>query len=226
MSITMQQDQSPPPIFSLPPEIICEIFKLVVDSSHSLVALILSTKRLHAIWAVNEQSICRYHIQNFFNMATEVAFIREPEHTPPDQTPMTQHFETTTALVVPLSLLPPCIADQFLDYRHAFSSPFRYYRRHHHHFWNVQNNPPLPVRRRRNRNKNKEVQVIFHDFWDRKSPGTYTLRSWAGQHEKAVARGMKDGELTLRSVRMWNMMLRASKDGECPRQQGSGGKTI
>lgn len=220
----MQQDQCPPPIFSLPPEIMCEIFKLVLDASHSLLALILSTKRLHAIWAVNEQSICRYYIQNFFKMATEVAFIREPDHTPPNRTPMTQHFQTTTALVVPRSLLPPCIADQFLDYRHAFSSPFKYYLRHRHHFWNTDNNPPLPMRRRRS--KNNEVQVIFHDFWDKKSPGTYTLRSWAGQHEKAVARGMKDGELTLRSVQMWNMMLRDSKDGECPRQQGSGGKSI
>ncbi|KAL8929274.1 MAG: hypothetical protein Q9208_001357 [Pyrenodesmia sp. 3 TL-2023] len=200
----MQEYDARSRLESLPPEVMCEIFKLLLlGDSRSVESLFVSTKQLHAVWTSNEQHICRDRFKDYFRMATKVAFLQEESQIEPDCVPVVQHYGTTTVIIAPFSLLPACIADQFLDHYHAFSSYAVCTSRQ------TRIASGLPVRERRS--NDKEVQIIFENLWRCKSPGVYTGRSWALQYEKALERGVKDGELTLRSLRMWNTLLTTTR---------------
>ncbi|KAL8748634.1 MAG: hypothetical protein Q9184_007174 [Pyrenodesmia sp. 2 TL-2023] len=208
----MQEYDARSRLESLPPEVLCEIFKLLLfGDSRPVESLLVSTKQLHAVFTRNEQYICRDHIKDFFRMATKVVFLQEKWHIPSDWIPMVQHFGKSTVLIASLPLLPPCIADQFLDHDHAFGGHFREYLTYYINARQTHTEIPagiasrLPVREKRS--NDKEVQIIFEDFWRCKTPRIFTLRSWVSEYEEALQRGMKDGELTLRSLRMWNTLL-------------------
>lgn len=196
----MQEYDAQSRLESLPPEVMCEIFKLLLlDDSRSAESLLVSTKQLHAVWISNEQHICRDHMRDFFRIATKVAFLQEESQIEPERVPMVQHSGRTTVIIASLSFLPACVANQFLEHHLAFGSHFKFSS------WQTGIASRLPVRERRS--NDKQVQIIFEDLWRCKSPGVYTMRSWSPQYEKSLERGMKDGELTLRSLRMWNTLL-------------------
>lgn len=190
-----------PPILALPAEIIGLIFEKL-ETSNSVLALILSAQRFHAVWTGNAESICRVRITQFFEMATEIGFIQEEESCSAWYLPSSEGSGRTTAIIVPLALIPPCIAHRFLDERYAVCSAYQ-----RTHF------PEMPTIRERTSSDPQQVQILFQDFWQTRLPFLSTSQGWSRRYKKVCERGLKHGGLDLRNWLMWDALLSEQRLG-------------